>query len=1171
MRSLLKWIAIILIILLIVLLCVLGAAYFLMGTERGFKLATEQIGSRVEGLELGEVSGNLKTGINTDSLSFKNEQINVKANGVESQWRSDCLFQKAVCVDKVVIDELDVQTFATDEEKPASTGDIALPDIKLPVSFDVQEVLVKTFRFQPPGDAPAQELKNIKLSARSEGDVLQIDELSTQYNNISVSGKGNITPEGEYPLDLELQIDATDFLEEYDASTNIQLGNSLTDLDVDVQVSGAVNATITGNVKPLEKKLPVNLAIQTDQAGWPLDTNTIAQANDVRLNINGDMDDYNFELQGKVRGEQIPDSTLSLKGLANTSRALLSDITINTLDGFVTGNAAVSWQDRVTWVSRIIAKDINPAIKYEGVDGKLNANISANGDLVDGKWTLDLEQVQVDGTLRDLPFKLDTKLSKSADERWNLSSLILNNGSNRINAAGTVSDEWDLNADIKLPELKNLLPGLTGGFKANVDLKGELKNPDAKITANTTAIKYNEIAIEGLALNADVKRGALADSVLELRVAKVTAGVQTIANTKLNLAGTRAKHTIDLFADGPQKTSVDLTAAGGLSDTFDWTGILNKVKLEVPAHEINLRDDTELSWNNTSKKFSVDAHCWSIQESNVCLKNKVLAQDSGQALLSLDAYRLEQLNPFLPAESTLGGKLKADIVFDWGEAFAGGYAATLDAGISDGEIKVRDTNGQPLTFMYDTLTLKTKADAKVVDSTLTIDSKSMGQASIDLAIDPASETKDIKGRIDLSGFKINFLKAFLPNYDDISGSISAQGDLSGPLLDPLYNGNVVLSSLVVKSEDLPIAVDGGVITTTIAGKRARINGELQSGQGKLGVTGTANWLDKSWRADIKIDAEALAIVQDPLTSSTVNTKLTISARPESVRVRGRIDIPAAEINIKELPKGAVTVSEDVIVIEDIYAETQKNNKKKAAKTAIDVKVNVSLGDNVNLTGYGLIASLTGNMSVTQRSPNPVQLGGEITIVNGIFKQYGQDLKITDGQILFVGPVDQTSLNIDAVREVENGTRVAGLHIDGRVENPEISLFTEPADASITQETILSYIVLGRPLSGATGGQQELMAAALLALTLRGGKAYTDDIANKLGLQELTVDARGGGNSDTEVVVSGRVNDRLLLRYGRSVFNDSYTLYLRYDLTRQLYLEAARGATKAVDIFYTFSF
>lgn len=1176
MKRLLKWIAISLLVIVLLLLLVLAVAYFLAGTERGFKFATTQVALRVDGLELGNVSGNLNTGISTDSLRFVNKQVAIQAKGLESQWRSSCLLNKAVCLDKIIIEELDVQTFATSEKSPASTDDIVLPEIKLPLSFNASEVLVKTFRFQPPGDAPAQELKNIKLSAFSEGNSLQIEELSTQYNNISVKANGNITPTGDYPLDMNIQVDAIDFLEEYDASTNIKLGNNLNDLNVDILVTGAVNASIKGQVKPLEKKLPAYLTIKTDQAGWPLDTNAIAQANDVQINIDGNMDDYQIDLKSKVKGEQIPDATIHLKSKTNTSRVLLSEINILTLDGVISGNAAASWQDGVTWVSTLVAKGINPAIKYEGVDGKLNASIMANGDLVDGKWTLDLNRAQVDGLLRDLPFKLDTKLFKSADETWELNSLVLNNGRNQIKAAGTLTDKLNFKADVNLPELQNLLPGLTGGFNADIELKGDIKNPDAKLKATSQQIKYNDIAIDGLALNANVKRGALDNSAMNLSIEKVQAGTQAVINTKLNLLGSRAKHTIALFADGPQKTSIDLQAAGGLNDKFDWLGALNNVTLEVPAHKIVLRDRTELSWNNSTKKFSVDAHCWSIQDANLCLKNKVLAENEGQALVSLEGYGLEQLNPFLPAESILDGILKTDIILDWGEAFAGGYAATLDLGVKGGKIKVRDTSGQPLTFKYDTLTLKSRADATVLDSTLTIDSESMGQAKIDLAMDPATEKKNITGNVDLSGFKIGFLKAFLPNYEDISGVLSAQGSLSGELLDPLYNGNVVLSSLVVKSEDLPVAIEGGVITSKISGKRAKIDGQLQSGKGELSVDGSANWLDNTWRADIKIGARNLAVAQEPLTSSTVNAKVTISARPDRIRVRGSVDVPAAEINIKDLPRGAATISDDILIIEDVYAETQKRNEKNATATALDMKLNVTLGNNVNLSGYGLTASLKGNMAVAQRSPNPIQLGGEITIVEGIFKQYGQDLKISDGQILFIGPIDQTTLNIDAVREIENETesgetRRAGLHIDGPIENPEISLFTEPADK--TQEAILSYIVLGRDIGDTSGSQNSLLASAAIALTLKGGRAYTDDLADKLGIQELSIDARSR-DATTELVVSGRVNDRLLVRYGRSVFDGTQTLYLRYELTKRLYLEAAKGAKsleRAVDIFYTFSF
>jgi len=1170
-RRLCKWLGVILLVLILLLLLTLAIGYFLLGTEKGFKITANQLSERVEGLALGNVEGNLKNGIKTDKVTFKNKQVAVSANNVDTQWRSDCLVAKEVCIDKIIIDELDVQTFATtQEEKPVSTEDIALPDIKLPVSFNAKEILVKTFRFQPPGDAPAQELKDITLSAYTEGDTLNIDKLSTQYKNISLETSGSITPSGNYPLDVIFDISVEDFLEEHDAKTSIRLTNNLNELDIDVLVSGAVDASINGRVQPLLKKLPVNLTAKSAIVGWPLDTRQQVQAEEVSLKLTGDMDDYGFNLTSKLKGEQVPESTIKLAGLANTERALLTDVTALTLDGFATGNVAVSWTNGITWVTEMIAKDINPGVKFEGVDGKLNALIIANGSAQDGKWTLDLNNGHVDGELRGVPFMLDSKLIKNEDDTWQLDSLTLDNGNNRIDAAGSLSDKWNLDANVNLPELQNLLPDLTGGFDGRIQLRGNLKTPDVVVRASSGALKYNEIAVAGLSLNAVIKEAALRPSTLALDVKEVQAGVQTISNTRLNLNGSRAKHSINFFTDGPQKTSIDLTADGGLSKSFDWAGVLNNVKLEVPAHQINLKDKTSLEWDNTKKKFSVDAHCWAIQDSNLCLKNKVLAQDTGTALVTLDTYKLEQLNPFLPAESTMLGQLDADITLDWGKELAGGYAATLNAGITEGGIVVKDTTGAPLSFKYDTLTLKTKADARAVASNLTVDSKTMGQADINLSLDPASEAKNITGNVDLSGFQIGFLKAFLPNFDKISGTVSAKGNLSGPLLDPLFNGAVDLKELVVASEDLPLAVDGGGITATIAGKRAQLAGALETGEGTVEIGGTANWLNDTWRADINIDADKMTIVQEPVTRSTVNAKLTLSARPETIRIRGAIDIPAAQIDIKEIPRGAATVSEDVIVIEDIFAETQKEKRKNESALAIDLNVNVTLGDDVNLSGYGLNASLNGALSVSQKSPNPVQLGGEVTIAEGIYKQYGQDLTITDGQVLFVGPIDQTTLKIEAVRIItsEETERVAGIRINGQIEDPEITLFTDPADK--TQESILAYIVLGRDISNASGAEGDLLASAALALTLKGGRAYTDTIAQKLGVQEISLDTRARGDT-TEVVVSSRVNDRLLLRYGRSVFDESFTLYLRYDLTKQLYLEAAQGAARAVDIFYSFSF
>jgi len=138
-----------------------------------------------------------------------------------------------------------------------------------------------------------------------------------------------------------------------------------------------------------------------------------------------------------------------------------------------------------------------------------------------------------------------------------------------------------------------------------------------------------------------------------------------------------------------------------------------------------------------------------------------------------------------------------------------------------------------------------------------------------------------------------------------------------------------------------------------------------------------------------------------------------------------------------------------------------------------------------------------------------------------------------------------------------------------VASPEITLFTDPADKN--QDAILSYIILGRDINEASDQEADLLQTAALALAVRGGRSLGGGVASALGVQEFGLETRGSGD-DTELVVTGRINDRLLLKYGRGVFDSQNTLYLRYDLTKKLYLEAATSAVQnAADLFYSFSF
>jgi len=1173
---------------------ILGAVLFVAGTDTGFAIAAREAAKRVPGLELDELGGNLLSGVQGRTIGFENDAFDIDVSGVDSAWRSGCLLQRRFCLDRLVVDEVVFAPKPSDEPAPPSSdADIALPEIALPIGVDIEEVLIKRFVFAPPGDAGEQVVENIRLKASADGDTvtlreLSIGEVAMADARYGADASGTVTLSGDYPIDLQLALTADDVLplgvladptgDPLDpAARDIAVALSLTDtvaeLDIDADISGAVQASLQARVQPLKKTLPVRATLSAPALGYPVDTQTQAKASDVRLSLDGTLADYALTLKTTLTGEQLPKTTLDIGGSVNTERVTLPTLRIGTLGGRIDGNAALDWSDGLEWLTALDIANLQPGQQVEGLDGTLEGRIRTSGSLVDEKLQLQVPQLRIDGDLNGYPFTLDAVAARGEDEIYRIERLRLDNGQNQVRGSGTIGETLDVTLTAQLQELQNLMPGLGGEFNADIALSGPVAEPSATIDASSSDLTYEDISVAGIRIDADVDRAALAESVLEIAVGEVRTGEQSVRNIRLNAAGTRADHTLTLFADGPERTAIDLALAGSLNDRLDWDGSLDRAAIDVPAHTITLAEPVALRWNGTAQQFGIDAHCWSTERTDLCLENDVVAAADGDARITLDAYPLARLNPFLPAESTLAGVLGIQADVAWGEAQPGGFKATVATRIDEGGFEVRDAFDDPVTFTYGLLTLDAVIDPTAIDAQLALDSTDLGNARADVQIDPAGEEKSLAGTISLDGLEFAVAKAFLPDFDEIGGTLSAGGELGGTLTDPRFDGEVVIDSPRVSGEALPLDVEGGRIVATVRGKRADITGGIDAGGGRIDVDGDANWARERWRVQMELTGEDLDIRSDPLEESSVNHRITILAQPNDIRVDGTITIPSALIDVAELPQGAATLSSDIVVIEDIEEEEAVEDMDDVGTvnppgdTRLRVDLAISLGDDVELDAYGLTANLTGDMEVALRSPNPPQLSGEIEVVNGLFKKYGQNLEAS-GRVVFVGPVSATRLDIEAIRRIENEDRIAGLRIEGDVEEPDINLFTEPADKS--DESILSYIILGRDIGAASDQDASLLAAAALALTVRGGKVVGQGLANSLGIQEFGFETQGSGD-DTELVVSGRINDRLLLKYGRSVFEPGNTLYLRYDLARNLYLEAAEGASTAVDLFYEFAF
>jgi translocation and assembly module TamB len=216
-------------------------------------------------------------------------------------------------------------------------------------------------------------------------------------------------------------------------------------------------------------------------------------------------------------------------------------------------------------------------------------------------------------------------------------------------------------------------------------------------------------------------------------------------------------------------------------------------------------------------------------------------------------------------------------------------------------------------------------------------------------------------------------------------------------------------------------------------------------------------------------------------------------------------------------------------------------------------------DEVSFSGFGV----TGNLEGTLRIGNNLDTRGALQLVEGRYEAYGQELDLRRARLVFVGPLSEPYLDIEAVRRVDNV--VAGIRLSGPVSAPRTEVFSEP---EMPQTDALSYVILGRaPQSRGDEGQ---MSRAAISLGLTQANKVTQGIGEEFGIRNLTLEAEGSGD-ESAVVVSGYLTDELSIRYGVGIFQPITTVALRYDIGRYFYLEAASGLAASLDIFYTRDF
>ncbi|MDF2153205.1 translocation/assembly module TamB domain-containing protein [Vibrio sp. CAU 1672] len=1053
------------------------------------------------------------------------------------------------------------------EPEPQVRQDIVLPEIRLPLTVDARRIDIHDFHLT--GEQPLQ-VNHFGLTAQAGGDQVNVTTLELDMPQVEALLSSQVTLSGDYPLSarLDVLLKQAEFEgQRLSLSTSGSVGN----LKLKARLADRVQAEIAAQLQPLKKQLPFDISLRQVEAQWPLNGESDYQIMLPSLTASGSLERYRLALETVVSGKTIPELDIVLQGQGSLEQIDLEQLAVKTLGGELSGQIMANWAAPLNWQAELDLSHIQPGLQWPQAEGDISGQVATSGSLTEqGGWQISLPKLDINGILRGYPLHVAGQLDAedrngNGEYKLNSQGLVLSHGPNQLHAKGRLDKRWMMDLEVNVPEFVKSVPELKGDMKGSIALRGPLKQPDIRLDLALNRLNWQQQAqVESVLLQGDVSPVFSPEADLTLVAKNINYDDIVVDEVALTLSGDEQSHalTLDVISD---LLSTSLRIEGRLQQQPEmlWQGALRRMQLSSVQGEWRLQRSTDIALNLAKQTADVQAHCWLQAQSRLCLSEDTTLGESGEAKLAVYDFDFAQVEHFIPKQTRLQGQVNAQLFARW--AAKALPEVTLSLQLPPGQVE--QALEQPIGLGWDSVEVNANLAQDTLQADWLLDVTDNGDLSGNVTLEAvSSEQPLIDGKLALSTFKLDFLAPLLGGgeYSLFRGNINTDLALSGNAQHPQVRGQLLLEQLMLKGEVTQVDVEQGNVVIDFNGHQADLRAGIETPDGKLEVTGAADWQDlQDWRLNAHVFARALNVDLPPMVKITVEPDMIIDVTPKLAKVTGDINLPWGRIAIEELPASAVGVSADQVLLDK---HGQPINGEEVIPFNVETDVNIRIGDDFKLSAFGLKGNLRGKLNVTQKDKGPF-IVGEVNIIDGSYRSFGQDLLIREGKILMNGPADQPYVSFKAVRNPDNTQDdvIAGVRVTGPASEPEVEIFSEPA---MPQANALSYLLRGQNIDAESGGNA--MTTTLIGLSLAKSGQVVGEIGEAFGVQDLQLDTAGSGD-DSQVTVSGYILPGLQVKYGVGIFNSMGEFTVRYRLMKDLYLEAVSGVDSAVDLLYQFEF
>jgi translocation and assembly module TamB len=794
--------------------------------------------------------------------------------------------------------------------------------------------------------------------------------------------------------------------------------------------------------------------------------------------------------------------------------------------GAATGSGRVRLTEPLRFEAKLRLEHFDPASFGEYPGGDINGSLDGAGTLgadpaVDARWVIQ------DSTLEGeaLESRGAARISRTRASRVAAQASL---GGARLTARGDFGRPGDeLGWALEVPRIDHFLGDITGSLQADGTLGGTFDEPQASLVAKARALGLpHGIALKSATAKAS---GSLARHAAEISLqaegleldARLRGGWRKESGWSGELQALRnsGAYPMQLRAPAPLRVAPGRAELGRLEATLAQGRVLV----------------TQLAWSEkrltSSGEFSALPAQWLILAAGLT--------ERARSTLLLDGQWDIASTPRLTGSASFR-RSSGDVTLTRGGVLALGLEkAVLDARFTDGRINA----SAEIASRYAAATVKADIAPEPGAPGLGVTAQSA------LAFDARIGSVDLRA-----------VAQPLLTDGRIEGRLGAELRGSGTLGEPRIAGTLRGDAIGFEMPPLGVFLKNGQLRAALDGDTLRVTEfSIQGGEGRLTASGALPLRLAGGGARLAWRAEKFGLLERP------DLRLVVSGSGEARLVEKRISLSGSlradrgylELEQERLPK----LGEDVVIIGQ-----ERVGTTKAARVPLALDLQLDLGNELEVRGYGLEGKLTGQLQIETTKDGELRAYGRIQTLNATFFAYGQRLQVDPGVAIFDGPLDNPSLQMTAWRR--NQQVEVGVQVTGSARAPRVQLVSQPP---VPEGERLSWLVLGRAPTDATKADLGLLQAAAGALLARGDRMPLDRrIARAFGLDEISL--RGSGEvADRVVAVGKRLSDRLYISYEQGLgVVASALVKLDFSLTRRLAVRAETGTSSGLGLFYRFS-